>query len=214
MSANCERARELLDDYVDGALEEAERRSVEAHLEECGECRHEEAQLRALLAEARALSLEVPPPWDLWPRIERRIRPAGHGAWLRYLAAAACLVLAVAVALTARAPRASAPAVAGSQGAAATALPAALDNTDVAQVERDYERAAAALLVRLRARQADLPPETVAQVEESLRTIDAALAQIKAALRDRPQEPALHLMLAATHRKKVEVLQRVVDIGV
>lgn len=211
MSATCDAARDRLDDFVDGALEQGERESVEQHLRLCGDCRREELQLRALIAEAAALSAEVPPPSDLWPAIERRIRPAARGAWLRSLAAAACVALAVATALIARAPQPAGPAGASVTGG--TAQPAAQEQADIEQFERDYARAASALLVQLRSRQGELPPETVANVEESLRTIDGALAQIRAALRAQPEEPALHLMLAATHRKKVEVLRRVVEVG-
>lgn len=207
MNATCAATRDRLDDYVDGLLDGDGRESVARHLLACQDCRREETQLRALLAVAASLAHEVPPPADLWPGIERRIRPAG-GAWLRQLAAAACIVLAATVALTARPPR-PAPPGAGT----ATALPAALAAADLQQVERDYERAAAALLLQVQSRRDELPAGTMAQVEESLRTIDVALAQIRAALREQPDEPALHLMLAATHRKKVEVLRRVMDVG-
>jgi predicted anti-sigma-YlaC factor YlaD len=211
----CDDVRERLDDFVDGQLADAgEGERVEAHLAACPGCRAEEAGLRALLAEAAALPAAVPPPVDLWPHIERRIRPSGAAAWPRYLAAAACVALAVAGALTAR-PTATPGAanVAGPAQVPGTLEPVALQAADVEQVERDYERAASVLLVKMRAEQARLSPETVAQVEESLRTIDAALGQIRAALQQRPAEPALHLMLAATHRKKVEVLRRVVEVG-
>jgi anti-sigma factor RsiW len=208
MSATCAGTRERLDDYVDGLLQEDERDSVAHHLLSCEGCRAEEAQLRALLAEAAALPREVSPPAHLWPRIERRIRPQASGAWLRHLAAAACVALAVGAAIVVRAPRREA-AGAGT----GVAQPAALAPADMAQVERDYERAAAALLVQVRSRRDEMPAETLAQVEESLRTIDLALEQIRTALREQPDEPALHLMLAATHRKKVEVLRRVMEVG-
>ena len=210
----CDETRERLDDYVDGQLQASDRQRVEEHLLGCAGCRAEERGLRALLAQAAALPPAVAPPMDLWPGIERRIRVSGTGTWLRYLAAAACVALALAGALVARST--SPPAgsgVAGNTGVPGTLQPAALEAVDVEQVERDYERAASALLVKMRAQQGRMPPETVAQVEESLRTIDAALDQIRAALKQRPAEPALHLMLTATHRKKVEVLRRVVEVG-
>jgi len=207
----CAEAQTRLFDLVDGLLDESERALTLAHLAGCAECREEEGRLRALLAEAAALAAEVAPPTDLWPHIERRIRASGTGAgWLRHLAAAACVALALAGVLTARWPDGGPPADGGAPG---TLQPAALQAADVEQVERDYERAASALLGRLRARRGQMPPETVAQVEQSLRTIDAALDQIRAALRQQPAEPALHLMLAATHRKKVEVLRRMVEVG-
>jgi predicted anti-sigma-YlaC factor YlaD len=215
MSWTCDDVREHLDDFVDGQLEAGERAPAEAHLAGCAACRAEEMALRALLAEAAALPAALTPPVDLWPHIERRIRVSGAGTWLRYLAAAACVALAVAGALTTR----STPATGGAAGVAGrvavpgTLQPAALQAADIEQVERDYERAASALLVQMRARQDRMSPETVAQVEESLRTIDTALEQIRAALQQQPAEPALHLMLTATHRKKVEVLRRVVEVG-
>ena len=207
----CDETRDRLDDFVDGELAPAERAGLEEHLARCAECRAGEARLRALLEEAAALPLEVAPPEDLWPHIERRIRVSGAGSWPRYLAAAACVVLALAGALTARNTEpTAAPGVATHTAGAGGTL---LEVSDVEQVERDYERAASALLVKMHAQRGRMPPETVAQVEESLRTIDAALEQIRAALRQRPAEPALHLMLTSTHRKKVEVLRRMVEVG-
>ena len=208
----CDETRARLDDFVDGQLPADDHARVLEHLAGCAGCRAEEAQLRALLAAAAALPPAVAPPVDLWPHIERRIRVSGAGTGLRYLAAAACVALALAGALAARntgptaAPGVPTSTDAGSSGAL-------LRVSDVEQVERDYERAASALMVKMRAQQDRMSPETVAQVEESLRTIDAALAQIRAALQQRPAEPALHLMLTATHRKKVEVLRRVVEVG-
>ena len=166
-----------------------------------------------LLARARALSTEVAPPRDLWPGIEKGIRSSGRSsAWLRGLAAAACLVLALAGVVLTRGEGPALPREAALPGAG-VARPASLEQAAIQKLEGDYEAAASALLVELRARQSDLPPETVAQVEESLRTIDGALAQIRAALQQDPSQPGLHLMLAATHRKKVDVLRRVMEIG-
>lgn len=209
MSATCAEARERLDDHVDGLLDEDGRTAVEAHLLACEECRREERALRALVAEAAALARDVAPPNDLWPGIERRIRP-GARAWLGHLAAAACILLAVAAAITARQPRGALP----PEAATSAPQPAAQAAGDLQQLERDYERAASTLLAQMRSRRGHIPEETIAQVEDSLRTIDAALGQIRAALRQQPDEPALHLMLAATHRKKVEVLRRVMNASV
>jgi anti-sigma factor RsiW len=215
MSAQCETALSRLDDYVDGLLAAEPRAEVARHLEACTACRQEEGRLRALLADAAALAKEVAPPRDLWPDIESEIRGGGQaraGTRLRALAAAACIVLALAGVLLTRPPAGPAP-PAAARPADGVARPASLEEAAVQKLETDYEAAAAALLVELRARQADLPPETVAQVEESLRTIDGALAQIRGALKVEPAQPGLHLLLAATHRKKVEMLRRVTELG-
>lgn len=209
---HCDDVRSRLDDYVDGLLDVGERAAVSFHLDACSSCRQEEHALRELLARARALPTEVAPPRDLWPGIERGIRNRGRaGAWLRGLAAAAGLVLALAGVLLTRGPEPGRSTAAGAS--AGTAHPAALEQAAIQKLEGDYEAAASALLVALRSRQSELPPETVAQVEESLRTIDGALAQIRAALQQDPSQPGLHLMLAATHRKKVDMLRRVMELG-
>jgi len=213
--STCEDVRERLDDFVDGLLEPAEAAAVAGHLEGCASCREEERALRALLRDAAALADTVAPPRDLWPAIERRLRH-GSGAWLRGLAAAAALLVAVGGALLARtapAPAPSGPETAVQLDGTGRLQEAALQAAEMARLEAEYDQAAQVLLVELRARQDRLPPQTVAQVEASLRTIDTALGQIRTALAQQPSETGLHMMLASTHRKKIELLRRVVRVG-
>jgi anti-sigma factor RsiW len=90
-----------IEDYLDDVLAEAERESMERHLETCGDCRLAVEEYRRL----RRLALAVPPveiPDDLAFRIRRRLsgttpprrRPARV---LRPVAFAAAAVLLVAV---------------------------------------------------------------------------------------------------------------------
>jgi len=53
----------------------------------------------------------------------------------------------------------------------------------------------------------------MAAVEKDLTTIDAALRQVRDALRQDPANPQLSHMLASTHQKKLDVLQRVVRLS-
>jgi anti-sigma-K factor RskA len=105
---NHQEIQNRLDDYVDGALPEAERLDIEQHLESCSQCRQVVEETRFLLAEARALQQEVKPNRDLWPgiatklsgrevlSIENRNRTLSRfWAHQRLLAAAAVLVVAV-----------------------------------------------------------------------------------------------------------------------
>jgi hypothetical protein len=80
-------------------------------------------------------------------------------------------------------------------------------------MERDYQAAANALLGALQARKAELAPETLASVERNLAVIDEALAEVRRALEKDPGNPDLNRMLVATHRKKVDVLRRVVKLS-
>jgi hypothetical protein len=80
-------------------------------------------------------------------------------------------------------------------------------------MERDYQAAANALLGALQARKAGLAPDTLASVERNLAVIDEALAEVRRALEKDPENPELNRMLVATHRKKVDVLRRVVKLS-
>ena len=71
------------------------------------------------------------------------------------------------------------------------------------------EKAAAALLARLQERKGSLSPENLKAVEANLAVIDGALNEVRAALEEDPANPGLVRMLASTHQKKIDVLQRV-----
>ena len=83
----------------------------------------------------------------------------------------------------------------------------------LAAAEREYEDAAQALLEALQHRRTALPAEDLARVEANLQVIDRALAEVREALVKDPASPELNRMLVATHRKKVDVLRRVVRLS-
>jgi hypothetical protein len=206
---DCERILDALDDYADGALGEAAFQEVELHLAGCADCAAEHRMLRELLDRAAALPRAIVPPRDLWPGIAERLAPRRRGVshWTMGLAAAAAL--AVAVTIVSR-PRPDAPATTPANVPVASTsegLPPALE-----QAEAEYARATAQLMAAIDARRGALPPRTVAALEENLKTIDAALADVRTALRSDPSNPHLNLLLASTHQRKVEVLRQVVRL--
>jgi hypothetical protein len=81
-----------------------------------------------------------------------------------------------------------------------------------AEAEREYQRAAAELMAALDTRRASLSPGTTAAIDENLRVIDTALAEIRAALERDPASPRLGRMLTSTHEKKIEALRRVLKL--
>lgn len=218
----CEDARNRLDDLVDGELAPAEADDVSAHLGSCAGCREQERALRALLAEAAALPRELRPERDLWPGIEARLsaRPAllrPRPAWRpAALAAAAAVLVALSSAVTWRlASRRERPeqVVVGS-GVAATLRPAvAGDTPDLLDAERGYARATSDLLAALAARRGSLPTETLDAVERNMKVIDEALASLRVALASDPGNPELTQLLAATHKRKLDTLRRVVRLS-
>jgi anti-sigma factor RsiW len=203
----CDETLARLDDYVDGALDEAAFQEVELHLAGCADCAAEHRMLRELLAHAAALPRAIAPPRDLWPGVAERLGERRPSASRFTLGLAAAAALAVAVTLLSRpGPQtregtpATVPVAAATEG-----LPPALE-----QAEAEYARATAQLLAAVEARRAALPPRTVAALEENLKTIDAALDEVRTALRSDPSNPHLNLLLASTHQRKVEVLRQVV----
>jgi anti-sigma factor RsiW len=60
----CQEAVELVTDYLEGALSQAQRRQFEAHLAGCVDCPEYLAQIRAVIALAGSIT-----PDDLTPRM-------------------------------------------------------------------------------------------------------------------------------------------------
>ncbi len=221
----CDRFDARLDDWLDGTLPATDAGDLEAHLAGCDACREKAARLRELMAHAAALPRSLAPPRDLWPGVEARIaRPVGW-AWLvagvkpAALAAAVIVVIGVIAAVWRNeAPgtvRTVAIPVERPEGVepASTIAGAAWEDPVLAQAEREYEAAASALLDALQQRSRALSPETLARVQDNLQVIDRALSEVRGALARDPRNPELSRMLVATHRKKVDVLQRVVRLS-
>ena len=97
MSREHSRARDLLGPYLLGALERAEAREVEEHLETCDECREEARGLRSAherLADLAGISEEPPP--ELKDRVMAGM-PSRFSIRVPFLAAAAAALCVLAV---------------------------------------------------------------------------------------------------------------------
>ena len=218
----CHELDERLDDWVDGALPAAAASEVEAHLLSCALCRERERRLRHVLAHAAALPRSLTPPRDLWPGIAQRVTRERSWSWAAggsrpwALAAAATVVVGLGAVLwngpsPSRVRTVQIPAP--SPETMLVAGTAVVSDPVLAAAERDYEAAANALLEALQQRRARLQPEALAAVETNLQVIDRALAEVRLALVQDPANPELSRMLVSTHRKKVEVLSRVVKLS-
>ena len=218
----CQELDERLDEWVDGELPEAAAAEVEAHLASCALCQERERRLRQVLAHAASLPRSVTPPRDLWPGIARRVERERSWAWASgswspwALAAAATVVVGLAAALWTGRPPAAVRTVeipVATPEARLLALPGVVSDPVLAAAEREYEEAANALLEALQKRQSEVSPETLAAVRSNLEVIDRALGEVRQALARNPSNPELNRMLVATHRKKVDVLRRVVKLS-
>jgi len=195
---HCNDAEGRLNDHIDGLLSEAESQALEAHLETCPACRRAEGELRAIVDAAGALPKAVVPQRELWPAIEGRLQnqsPAGafRSRFGRTVQRRA-LPFAAALALT----------VAAMYGAVLWRTPGYV------KAEAEYLRSRTELLATIEARGDTLSPGTMETVEGSLRVIDEAVQEIRAAIEDDPGNPRLVRMLMATHRKELDFLVEVV----
>jgi anti-sigma-K factor RskA len=202
----CQEIDERLDDYVDGTLSEGEFQEVELHLASCADCRAAEERLRRLLAAADALPREKSPARDLWPEIAERLGSRAWGGSRIGLAAAAALVVSTATFLMLRTGPAPAP------GPTAIPVAASAGSPALTAAEEEYDRASATLLAALQEQKASLPPETIAALEKNMEVIDQALGEVRQALSRDPDNPRLTSLLSSTHRKKVDILQRMVKL--
>lgn len=219
----CQELDERLDEWVDGALPAEAAAEVESHLAACPLCKQREQRLRQLLAHAAALPRAVAPDHDLWPGIARRVERERSWSWASggwrspvLLAAAATVAIGLAAVFwtgqgPARVRTVEIPTP--TPEARLAAGTANIVDPVLAAAERDYEAAANALLEALQQRRARLQPEDLAAVEANLDVIDRALAEVRQALARSPESPELGRMLVSTHRKKVEVLSRVVKLS-
>lgn len=201
----------MLSDLADNVLDGEARARADLHLAACDECFTRLARLRRLLAEAGALPSELPVPPDEWARVRARITPepsSGAGRspwWVRRgsLIAAGIALVVVSSATTAllldRGPAPSAAVVPATTPVLATRL-ASIEH-DYASVTRDLER-------ELAEHRHVLSPETIAAVERSLRTIDAAIAEAREALARDPGSETVARLLVASHDQKIELLRR------
>jgi hypothetical protein len=159
------------------------------------------ARLAHLKAAADALPREVAPGRDLWPDIRARIttrRSFVQRPWL--LAAASALIAVGATAWVMQQRTEQALADAESRRAFATVAA--------------FERSSAELTATLERRGATLDPRTRAVLEQSLRTIDEAIAEARGALDADPRNPAVQAFVAAAYRQKIDFLRRANDVAV
>jgi anti-sigma factor RsiW len=216
-----------LSEYLDGELNEVEREAVEDHLAGCADCNVTLGQLRSVVQHAGALD-DKPPGANLWLGIASRMaasEPATSGVVniaarrksragitfsLPQLVAAgiALVVLSAGTAWLIRPGESRMePQLADAIVRDATAQ-AVLVGFDVAE----YDAAVAELEEVLDQARERLDPNTVQVIEQSLATIDRAIQEAQDALRRDPANGYLTTHLAATMKRKIELLQRAATI--
>lgn len=211
----------LINDYVDGALDPAQREEFERELARDPVLRAEVAELRLLLNRAATLPASIEPPAAMWAGIEERIQQGArtnvvrfqrkHTAlWWRMGGYAAAAALAAMTGLGYWAYQRPAETV---QVATPVSTPEAVAPIAPARSKADeaYTLARAELLDALAQRREAFSPEMKTVLRDNMAVIDAAINEINVALADDPENPVLLHMLVATRDKELNLLEELVS---
>jgi hypothetical protein len=198
---------------ADGTLDARRQAAVQEHLAACDECSADVARLRTLLARARTAPDAPAGAADQWPAIRERIErgkivplpgaatPRRGADWRQIGIAVAAAAAMVTIFVVAR-PRTLA--TVGPVGpAGGTGITAVADSTTL------YREQIADLMSDLELRRGLLRTETSVAIDRELKECDVAIAELDSALKADPTNPALRQMLAASYRRKLDVLKRV-----
>ncbi|HEX9565804.1 MAG TPA: hypothetical protein VF981_17625 [Gemmatimonadaceae bacterium] len=213
-------AWETLNDLADDQLQEDERQAAEVHVQSCPTCAASLAALREALQAAHALRDSVSPPDDLWAEvrgtIERRkvarlapdmtYLPRGWWVTPGRVAAASLILVTLSSAVTIAI---LGPTTAGTFASAD--IPSLAVSWQAA--ERGYQSSVLELRTQLATNADRLAPSTVAAIEQSLATIDVAIAEAREALLRDPLNAALPELLASNYRQKIELLRRATQLA-
>jgi hypothetical protein len=179
----------------------------DAHLRTCDICRARWETAAALRRAVRAAPRTIDPPGNLWPSIRASIeaRPVrSHRRWRL----AAAIVLAAAATTTlvvVRRPTIHTIPFPDVRPALMPPLPAIRGVSDSAAASADA-RVERELLSELELRRGELRPETATQVQTNLRTIDAAIADVRAELAHDPDNATLRQVLTEAYQHKVDLM--------
>lgn len=164
--------------------------------------------LEPLLDRARSLPRSIEPPRDLWSGIENRIsgRASEPAPWsLALLFPRPFVAAAVGVLLVATTAISvlwiSQPGAPRSDAEMAAIAGQVRERDGVSEVHQS-------IIDLLEAHRTELPPETVAVLDQNLRSIDRAIAEIHLALESNPEHQALGFLLAEAYRSEAELLER------
>ncbi len=215
-----------LSEYLDDELPPRERGELESHLAGCAECSATLADLRRVVARARALE-STGPAADLWPGIAARIGAAparavgrtGGQAHRRFTFSMPQLVAAgiALMVLSGGSVWLLRPGAAATPVASVSTLPPAESGlgTPVSWQRRAaprYDAAVADLERVLAAGRGRLDTTTVRVLEQNLRIIDQAIEQARRAVAADSANAYLNSHLAETMRRKLDLLRQAASL--
>ena len=199
-------------DYVDGAMDEAQRASFESHLSTCASCRAAVADFSVILAASLSLEPQVPPP-HVWRKlsaaIEAEPKPflgVGGTQWWRAFAPVAAMAVLVASLSWTAAQLTSVP---GERIATRTPVTQSEPVSILAEyqlAERDLSNTIEGL-ERIATDRTALDMETADVLKANLTVLDGAIGESREALKKEPENDVAQESLFEALRNKVALLQ-------
>jgi hypothetical protein len=216
----CEQCHDRLGEFVEGALDPTQQAPVDAHIRGCSACRDLVDDLMDIRAAAATLERRTPSP-ELWRAIAAKVESSESGAvpsaperkrspvWTQLsglAAAAAVLVMLGAAAWFAL----GTPWHRGGESTPPDLVRNAASELQLA--EQHYQNAISALEQLTAAKDTALDPSVSAEIAESLKSIDRAIDDSRAALKSDPDSFVARTSLLEALRMKVAVLQETVSL--
>jgi hypothetical protein len=208
-----DRYTERLGDYVDGTLDEAERRLFASHLSVCESCRTLAEDLLEIKKSAGSLP-RLTPPDHLWQRIEnalsarqRRTSHSFSGTFSNRWAMAASILLIIGLGFLSWRY--------ATQPEPSTDDPAELASyitSELEQAEKHYENAISGLeqIVVKESRDEPLDPEVMAVLNDNMDLIEQAIGESRAAALEDPDNESARESLLGALKTKLNLLQNTI----
>jgi len=209
---NCQDYEAQIGDYVDDAMDEAQRASFESHLSTCASCRAAVADFSVIRAASLSLEPQVPPP-HVWRKlsaaIEAEPKPflgVGGTQWWRAFAPVAAMAVLVASLSWTAAQLTSVP---GERIATRTPVTQSEPVSILAEyqlAERDLSNTIEGL-ERIATDRTALDMETADVLKANLTVLDGAIGESREALKKEPENDVAQESLFEALRNKVALLQ-------
>ena len=210
---SCREYDAQIGDYVDGAMDEAQRVSFESHLATCASCQAAVADFSVIRAASLSLEPQVPPP-HVWRKlsaaIEAEPKPffgVGGTQWWRAFAPIAAMAVLVASLSWTAAQLTSAP---GERLASRTPDTQSEPVSILAEyqlAERDLSNTIEGLERIAADDPAALDMETADVLKANLTVLDGAIGESREALKKEPENDVAQESLFEALRNKVALLQ-------
>jgi predicted anti-sigma-YlaC factor YlaD len=212
----CEQCNDWLGDAVEGTLDAERQAQIDAHCLGCAACRELLNDLKEIRAAAATLDRRTPSP-ELWrsiaARVEDPVVSASRRGRIRWstsaqLAAAAALMMMLGTAAWFGV---------GQQWRTSPTDDAASDlvrnaASELQLAEQHYENAIVALEQLIVQKDNALDPSVAAEIAQSLKSIDRAIDDSRAALKSDPSSFVAQTSLLEALRMKVALLQETVSL--